>query len=286
MLALPKRNKEKHEPNYVVFLVEGKSDRKALELPLSEMIYEKHPDYQVRFLLQQREYHPDEDDEDDDEDEDEENAFIEEKYIESGDITTCFLKYQEEIVRKIELRFIKPATRAEGIYPKRIAKIIHLVDLDGAYISDEKVLPFSTDHRNLEKPYYNEHRGVIEARDVSFIRGRNERKRNSIDYLLSLSPQGIKIGSRRIPYEIYFFSSNLDHFIHHDANLTKGKVDLADEFLRGFGFDTEKFSEYFINDPDSIGRVGYDESWNRIRNEDSIRRHTNIDWLIQKLLEE
>ena len=49
---MPKRNKkEKQAPNIVIFLVEGESDKIALELPLSNLIFDKFPEYEVRFLL-------------------------------------------------------------------------------------------------------------------------------------------------------------------------------------------------------------------------------------------
>ncbi len=257
----------------------------ALEMPLSELIFEKYPDYEVRFLLQQRVINTSGDEVNDEDEDEDEDLIVEEEYDEGGDITTSSFVTPDNIVRKIENRFIKPATKAEGLYPKKIARIIQIVDLDGAYVPNERVVPFSADHNDLEKPYYDGDQGIIEARDVEAIRDRNERKRNNIDFLFSLSSEGIKIGTRLIPYEIYFFSSNLDHFIHHDANLGYSKVTLANEFLRAYGFDAGKFAAYFFDDPAAIGHLGYDESWEMIKNENSVKRYTNIDHLIRKLLE-
>lgn len=291
-----KGKKEKQSPNFIVFLVEGESDKIALENPLSELIFEKYPDYEVRFLLQQRivnkfgdEVDDDNEDEDDgdpeDDGEEDSESYIEEEYVEGGDITTSSFVTPKNIVIKIENRFIKPATKAEGIYNRRIAKIIHIVDLDGAYVPDECVVPFSPERADCEKPFYDGERGIIEAKDVDAIRERNARKQANIDFLLTLCDEGIKIGSRVIPYEIYFFSSNMDHFINHDANLGSGKKHYADRFLREYGFDTEKFAAFFFNDPASIGHLGYDESWNAIRDQNSVMRHTNIDCLIKRLLD-
>lgn len=211
MLELPKSNKkEKQKPNFIVFLVEGESDKIALESPLSEMIFEKNPDYEVRFLLQQRivnKYGDEVDDESesdeedaDDEDDESSDSYIEEEYVEGGDITTSSFVTPRNIVTKIENRFIKPATKAEGIYNRRIAKIIHLVDLDGAYIPNEYVIPFSPERADCEKTYYDGERGLIEAKDVDAIRERNARKQENLDFLLTLCSEGIKIGSRTIPY--------------------------------------------------------------------------------------
>lgn len=287
---MSKRSKqEKQAPNIVVFLVEGESDKIALELPLSSLIDEKYPEYQIRFLLQERQVTQTGDevevvDMDDYEDE-EEDLIDEVEYEYGGDITTSYFVTPLNIESKITNRFIKPAIKKEGIYPKKIAKVIHIVDLDGAYIPDDNVVPYTEEHRNFEKPFYDGDNGRIEVADVTAIIERNKRKRENLDYLLSLSGQKIKIATKSIPYEIYFFSSNLDHFISNDANIVSGKKKLADRFLKSYGLDVEDFSRYFFEAEGSIGHMGYEESWNFIREStNSVQRYTNIDCLIRKLL--
>ena len=284
-----KSKSEKQAPNIVVFLVEGESDKIALEYSLSELIYEKYPEYHVRFLLQQKLVDKSGDEVDDNEADSEESdyedeAFDEIEYKPGGDITTSSFVTPDNIVRKIDHRFINPATKAEGLYPKRIAKIIHIVDTDGAFIPKENVISFASERASLEKPYYDGDRGVIEAQDIDAIIGRNERKQKNLDFLLSLTEQGIKIGSKTIPYEIYFFSSNLDHFINHNSNLGSGKRHYAQRFYREYGLDIDLFCHFFCDDPAAIGHLGYYESWDEIRKDtNSVKRFTNIDCLIRKL---
>ena len=291
MSELTKKNSgEKQAPNIIVFLVEGESDKIALELPLSNLIDEKFPDYQVRFLLQERPVSKSGDEVDDKEFDD---ADVEEEYVEEvvfeygGDITTSSSVEPSNIESKITRRFVRPATMKEGVYPKKIAKVIQIVDLDGSYIPDENVVPFSDKHLGREKPYYDGENGRIEAEDVSAIIDRNNRKRKNLEYLLSLSEQKIKIKTKSIPYEIYFFSSNLDHFINNDANVESGKRYLAYKFMRSYGLDTERFIKYFFEDEGSVGHMGYEESWDFIReNTNSVKRYTNIDCLIRRLIDE
>lgn len=283
---MSRRNRtEKQTPNIVVFLVEGKCEIKALEVPLSNMIDEKYPEYQVRFLRQIcRVNKIGIEIEDADDDEDDEIIIEEFEYDEGGDITTSSFVKPSNIETKITNRFIMPVTKKEGIYPKRIAKIIHIVDLDGAYIPDENIVSFSKDHQDREKNFYDGENGLIEVADVESIIDRNKRKRNNLDYLLNLPDQKIKIKTKSIPYEIYFFSSNLDHFINNDANLENGKMYLADQFVRNYGFDIEEFSKYFFDDAGSIGHMGYEESWAFIKEgTNSVKRFTNIDCLIRML---
>ncbi len=289
---MPKRSKkEKLAPNTVIFLVEGESDKIALELPLSDLIDKKFPDYQVRFLLQERQVSRTgdevEDVDIDDDDDDGEEIIDEIEYTYGGDITASSFVTPVNIETKITHRFIKPAIKKEGIYPRKIAKIIHIVDLDGAYIPDENVVPYSDERQGNENPYYDGDCGRIEAADVSAIIDRNDRKRKNIEHLLTLPGQKIKIKTKSIPYEIYFFSSNLDHFINNDANVETGKKYLADQFMRSYGLDTEEFLKYFFEDKGSIGHLGYEESWNFIKmSSNSVKRYTNIDCLIRRLMSE
>ncbi len=221
---------------------------------------------------------------DSDDDEDDEELLDEVEYAYGGDITTSSFVTPSNIETKITNRFIMPATKKDGIYPKKIAKIIHIVDLDGAYIPDENVVPYSDEHQGNEKPYYDGEGGRIETADVSAIIDRNDRKRKNLEHLLTLPEQKIKVRTKSIPYEIYFFSSNLDHFINNDANVETGKKYLADQFIRSYGLDTEEFAKYFFEDECSVGHMGYKESWEFIKeNSNSVKRYTNIDCLIRNL---
>lgn len=281
--------KEKQVPNFIVFLVEGESDILALETPLSELIFEKYPDYEVRFLLQQKivDKTGDELDCDIDEDNDDSEFIEESESVLGGDITTSSFVVPQNIEQKIYHRFILPAVRNEGIYPKRIAKIIQITDLDGAFIPEGHVQLLRDDHENCVGPYYNSEQGIIETDNIEGIIERNRRKRSNIEYLCSLSTKGIKIKTKTIPYEIYYFSSNMDHFINNDANVVGGKKNLARAFLSKYGLFTDRFCDFFLNDLDSVGGMGYQESWDWIKDgSNSVKRHTNIDCLIQKLLEQ
>lgn len=185
MLVLARRNKrEKLEPNTIVFLVEGDSDKIALELPLSDLIDQKHPEYHVRFLLQERRISQTGDEVDDSDDDSEELIEDDCEVEPGGDITTSSFVTPENIEVKITNRFIMPAVRKEGIYPKRIARIIHIVDLDGAYLPDTSIIPFSFERQANERPFYDGERGVIETSNVPGIIGRNDRKRKNLEYLL------------------------------------------------------------------------------------------------------
>lgn len=292
---MPKKSKkEKKAPNIVVFLVEGYSDIIALENGLSELIFTAFPDYEVKFLLQQRLVNSsgneldDSNYEDDNLVEDDEDDFAEEEYQPGGDITSSSFVTPNNIETKITNRFIKPAVKAGGgFYEKKIARIIQIVDLDGAFLTEEYIAPLAEDHSDWDGLFYNVEAGVIETDNREDTLDRNERKQKNLEYLLSLTETGIKIKSSTVPYEIYFFSRDLDHFINNDPNMKSGKRYHADCFNRAYGLYVERFCKYFCDDPGAIGHMGYIESWNEVkRNSNSVKRFTNIDCLIRKLLEE
>ena len=59
---------------------------------------------------------------------------------------------------------------------------------------------------------------------------------------------------------------------------------MANRFVRTYGLDTDSFASFFLDDSDSIGHMGYEESWMFIKGEArSVMRYTNIDCLIRKL---
>ena len=239
----------------------------------------------MKFLLQQKFVSPTGEEFDCDDEDVDDDYIAEDEYISGGDITSNPFTTPENIEQRITYRFIKPAEKAEGLYPKRIAKIIQITDLDGVYIPDDCVKPFAAEREGHDGPFYNTERCVIETDDIEGIIARNERKRRNLDYLLSLTSTGIKVKSKTIPYEIYFFSSNMDHYVNRDANIEGGKKYHADCFVRTYGLDNEKFCNYFFQDENSIGRQGYYESWDMIREgTNSIGRYTNLDYLIRKLI--
>lgn len=66
-----------------------------------------------------------------------------------------------------------------------------------------------------------------------------------------------------------------------------GKRYYADRFNRSYGLFVEKFCKFFLDDPEAIGQMGYSESWAKItQGTNSVKRFTNIDYLIKSLQDE
>lgn len=250
----------------VLFLVEGKSDREALQIGISELYDEIDNDIEVFFPT----IHIDEEDR-------------------GGDITTCRYKDKRSrtwwvsptnIEDAIYLLFLNDFFDEMKILPKDVTEIIQIVDTDGVYISDDKVL-VDQGLSEQKSPYYADE--SIHCSDITRILRRNEQKRANLDVLCAKTTLQVK--QKTVPYSVYFFSANLDHFLHHNANLDyKSKISLAQSFSSGFIGDTEGFVRFFSEDVDAITGMTYDESWKYIRNGiNSLARHTNLNILLEEL---
>lgn len=268
----------------VLFIVEGPSDKEALEVPISSLYKKVYPDTDIIF-----------------------KPF-------RGDITTN--KYKETLcgitkintvspeffARDIYSLVIKPLqNEVSGMYPKCIEKIFIITDTDGAYIPDSCLEEdkYFIKKKNKErrivdedkkiKAWYEPQRIICDSKKN--IIKRNIQKRKMLDYLSTLNE--IQIQSKVIPIKTYYFSCNLDHFLHNEANLDFYKKNSkAEQFYSSFigndgNIKDEEFKNYFVNDLDSSVGLFYDESWNFIRQDlNSLSRHTNLDLLIYQLWEE
>jgi len=244
----------------IVFLVEGPSELNALSPTLSTLYDSIDPTYEV-FFPPMTEY----------------------GVMHWGDLTSKYGINPGTIEKCIDKLYFKEFLRKNKLYPKDITEIIHIFDMDGAYIEDSAVV-FGQNPIGVDKLYYDD--SSIITTNVDGIIERNRHKRENMDYLYSLSK--IKIDSKSIPYSTYFFSSNLDHFLHNDANIVEGKekVDRADEYALQYVDNPILFVQSIELLPGALLNMSYEESWAfiRERGSNSIKRHTNITTLLKKLM--
>lgn len=150
--------------------------------------------------------------------------------------------------------------RAKDFY-----EVVHLIDTDGAFVPDECVL--SGDNK---KVLYTEEN--IITTDVENIIRRNKQKTEVLNKMLSIH----KVWGS-IPYSMFYFSCNMDHVLHGDANLSnKDKNELASDFEEKFYGKTQKFIQYMKGEKFSIGK-DYNDSWEFIMDyKNSLKRYSNF----------
>lgn len=183
--------------------------------------------------------------------------------ITEGDITTARGNNETNIPRKI-CDVIKHFS-GDIFKPKDFFEVVHLIDMDGAFILDKNVI-----YKNCKDPYYTEN--SIFTNNVSSIIKRNEQKIKIINRLIKLP----KVWNT-IPYSVYFFSCNLDHVMYNQNNLTNiEKSKFADNFLDRYGDNPNNFLK-FINNENFAVKGNYNETWNFIKADtNSLKRYTNF----------
>ena len=198
-----------------------------------------------------------------------------------GDITSKNGIHPEVIEGCIYKLFLKTFFDKEKLLPKDISEIIQIVDIDGAYIPDSQVL-CGANPSGENKPFYENDR--IIASNVESIIQRNERKRQNLNYLSSITELPVK--QKKPKYSVYFFSCNLDHFLYDDANLSsREKVSKSNETASQYENNPKSFIEAVKSVPGALVNMNYNESWEFIKKEaNSLKPHTNINILFDNLV--
>lgn len=158
-------------------------------------------------------------------------------------LTNCISKVNDKITEFIAESKVKKGD---------IIKLIHILDTDGAYISDDKIIANSKDR----------------------VRERNTKKKSIMDKLLKTA----KISN--IDYELYYMSCNLDHVLHNrrDILTDEAKKRFSNAFADKYYGREEEFLT-FINDDSFKVSGSYQETWSFIKlNSNSLKRYSNL-WL-------
>ena len=193
-----------------------------------------------------------------------------------GDITVKSNKYTvtKKIKKKIEEFLNEPKNKYLTV--KDICKIVHLVDLDGAFIDNSKIVK----HEKENKCYKD---GQYFVPNIENIIQRNKNKKEVIIKLKDTSfipyQSSCNANTSIVPYEIYYFSCNLEHVLHNDPNVEsfKRKKELSESFAEDYLGQEREFLK-FIKNPLFATQVNYQESWeDAIKQENALVRSTNFN---------
>ena len=229
----------------ILLFVEGPTDEDTLALIFSKLIKEQNIEFEVM--------HGD--------------------LTASEDIT---VKYIEVSIQEKVAEYLR---KNPFITINDIRKVVQIIDTDGAFVSGAQIVQSSSD----QTKYCETH---IEARDKNRLMRRNISKRSIVHHLMKLKKlKKTDILQQSIPYEIYYFSRNLEHVLHNVSGSLSDeeKEELAFEFADYYNTHPEEFLEFLYNGEFHVPG-DYDETWKFIMdNGNSLKRYCNLSNFFERL---
>ena len=207
-----------------------------------------------------------------------------------GDLTSYKGVNADNIEQRIYKHYFKLQDQNSGLGWNDVTYIIHIIDLDGMYVQDENVRLFTDEELRLadsisgrEKRntlYFDTH--IAARSDIHNVTERNERKKRIVEHLLRIDT--ITVGKKSVNYSLYYFSSNIDHALYGDANLSgPDKMRKAADFRAKYS-NGDDFSNY-LEATKCCTQLGYKAAWdNTKKRTNSLLRGTNINLLIDRIL--
>ena len=194
--------------------------------------------------------------------------------IVGGDTTTAILPAGGSAVNEVQ-RVIREHMCGQPYSWKDLGRIVQIVDLDGAFVGDDLVVPSS---EGLE--YRTD---CIKTDDVERLRARNRTKSLALRKLVGTKE--LKYSGKGVPYEVYFMSRNLEHALHNvvESVDSKEKERLARLFRKRYAEDLEGFVRFMQSDEVAVAG-DYRESWNAVREGAlSLQRGSNLRILLERV---
>lgn len=213
----------------VLFIVEGITDQTCLGYIMSELLI----DESVHF------------------------------YLTNGDITSKYGSTPSNI--KAGIGNLVKQFSGDIFKANDFSEVIHLIDTDGAFIPDDRIISSSVGGTHYEE-------NDIATNRVDTIQKRNHQKTAILDQLIHMNTVW-----KTIPYHAYFFSCNLDHVLHGNSNLDRiEKNALANEFEKKYVHSPEEFVA-FISDDRFTVPGDFKGSWKFIKDDtNSLKRYSNF----------
>lgn len=214
----------------VLFIVEGISDETSLALILSKL----NTNTNIRF------------------------------HIVGGDITSDRNTTASNARTKVNEQ-VKIFLSKNKFVISDIMQIVHVVDMDGAYISEANII----EDKGIHKWVYEDNKIITNHKAQT--KERNNKKSEILD-ILTKTPT-----IRKVPYMVIYFSCNLEHVMHNIRNASMHEKDhLADAFVERFYRHEADFIN-FMKSEDFAVDGNYIETWDFIKQGcNSLNRFSNF----------
>ena len=187
-----------------------------------------------------------------------------------GDITTQNGVMPHNILSKIGDMVAEYIKQNRYLKKSDFERIIHIVDMDGAYIPDANII----EDNSVTETAYSLANIITTTNNKPNIIKRNRQKTANINKICSCHEIGKK---ETIPYKVFYMSCNLDHVLHDKINSTDAEKKLdSRKFAKQYKENIHEFLS-FISESDFSVKMPYKESWDFIKQGlHSLERHTNF----------
>lgn len=202
---------------------------------------------------------------------DKESVYV---HIMHGDVTTRTGVNSQNIVAKLGDE-VKAFASRNHYKASDFKQIIHIVDTDGAYLEDDKILE---DEECTELSYQDD---GIHTNDINKVISRNGQKTENLYRLRTCG----KIWG--VPYRVYYMSCNLDHVLYDKRNSTdEEKEDDAYAFAKKYKNNVDAFMDFMCESDFSV-KGDFKDSWEFIEKDvHSIERYTNLSICLSEEIEQ
>lgn len=176
------------------------------------------------------------------------------------------------IENRIEKEIEKYLDRNPFIKKSDILKVVQIIDTDGAFVPPSQVRQSFSGRTE----YFETH---IEAKNQNRLIRRNISKRAIVYHLVKSE------NVAGFPYEIYYFSRNMEHVLHNILqDLTdEEKEDLAFEIANRYSERPKDFLRLLYEESFCVPGT-YEETWKFImQNGNSLKRYCNMTVFFEKL---
>lgn len=190
--------------------------------------------------------------------------------IVGSDITSTFDNRRNNIKSKVTEQ-IKAAINRLSIDKEDILKVIHIVDMDGAYIDENHI----RENKLIDGFRYYQNR--IEAKNIDEVIDRNKRKTENLNVLSELKKVFVSLD-----YSVYYLSCNQEHVLHNLIHVAdRDKAEYAERFNEKYEDNLEGFKE-FIQNKEFAVQGDYRDTWDFIKKDtNSLKRYSNFHLILK-----
>lgn len=168
------------------------------------------------------------------------------------------------------------------LLPGDLLAVVHFTDADGCFIPDNHVQVAPSKTNKIK--YESEAIYVVDEKKKLNIEKRNKMKSGNIKVLAS--SKDFMVNRTNVPYQLFYFSTNLDHLLWDEQNeVREDKLEKAEEFLENLEDSLETFLWKFVRMNLNLSfEDKMKTSWDEVTKElNSLQRGTNVPFMFEMI---